>query len=85
VPLTFRKVRYLFISHPRVTIQLGKSAEVLRVFSDFAYIICVVDIYTDCQHTDVVKRVVDLINHVLCNPFEERPEGEICLGQMTKE
>jgi hypothetical protein len=63
------------------------STEVLRIFSDFVYLICVTDIYTDCQEADAVKQVVGLIKYVLRNPYEELPaNGQIwVVGQMTKE
>jgi len=45
----------------------------------------VVDEYTDLQPASVVRSTIDIVLDALANPHNERPDGEILLGQVVKE
>jgi len=61
------------------------SRDMLRVSAKFIAFGFTFDGCTDCQPASLVRKIVNLVKHVLHNPEEERPEGEIFLGQLAKE
>ena len=44
-----------------------------------------IDACTDCQPACTVTQVVKIVCHAIDNPGEERPEGELIIGQIAKE
>ncbi|KAI0694502.1 isoprenoid synthase domain-containing protein [Cytidiella melzeri] len=45
----------------------------------------VIDEYTDVEPMHVVREMVDVVIDALRNPHKPRPEGEIVLGEMTRQ
>jgi Delta6-protoilludene synthase len=55
------------------------------VASRFCYMAFLIDACTDCQPACVATQVSKIVRHAIDNPGEERPEGELFIGQITKE
>lgn len=67
-----------------IDIGLPPSAQ-LRVGCDLITLTYLIDEYTDHQPTDVVRETCAIIQDALLNPWKERPEHELLVGQLTKE
>ncbi|KAF8665201.1 hypothetical protein AX14_006620 [Amanita brunnescens Koide BX004] len=61
------------------------TKELLMVASRFCYMAFLVDACTDCQPASTVTQVCKIVCHALDNPGEDRAEGELFIGQITKE
>ncbi|KAF8676198.1 hypothetical protein AX14_004978, partial [Amanita brunnescens Koide BX004] len=61
------------------------TKESLMVASRFCYMAFLIDACTDCQPACVATQVSKIVRHAIDNPGEERPEGELFIGQITKE
>ena len=49
------------------------------------YLVFVLDEYTDVENTPVVTEMVDICRDALNNPTKPRPEGEVVLGEITRQ
>ena len=45
----------------------------------------VIDEYTDVESAPVVRGMVDIVIDAMNNPDRPRPDGEILLGEMTRQ
>ncbi|KAF9560259.1 terpenoid synthase [Agrocybe pediades] len=59
--------------------------EQLRTGCDLMNLFFVVDEYTDVEPAHVVREMVDIVIDALNNPDKPRPEGEILLGELTRQ
>jgi hypothetical protein len=57
----------------------------LRVSSDLIYLYFAIDDHTDPEPEHIVRQWVDVMKDALLHPEKPRPEGEVFLGQLTKE
>ena len=48
-------------------------------------VLFVLDEYTDVASPTVVREMVDIVIDALHNPDKARPEGEIVLGELTRQ
>lgn len=48
-------------------------------------VLFLVDEYTDHKHAPVVSEIIDVVIDVLHHPEKVRPEGEMVLGEMTRQ
>ena len=44
-----------------------------------------IDEYTDVETAPEAQRMIDIVLDAFHNPYKTRPEGEVVLGQATKE
>ncbi|KAJ7645684.1 isoprenoid synthase domain-containing protein [Mycena polygramma] len=61
------------------------SKEHLRTGCDLMNVFFVVDEYTDVESADIVREMVDIVIDAMNNPYKPRPEGEILLGEVTRQ
>ncbi|KAJ7137766.1 terpenoid synthase [Mycena epipterygia] len=61
------------------------SREHLRTGCDLMNVFFVVDEYTDVESAPVVREMVDIVIDAMNNPHKPRPEGEILLGEVTRQ
>ncbi|KAJ7137759.1 isoprenoid synthase domain-containing protein [Mycena epipterygia] len=59
--------------------------EHLRTGCDLMNVFFVVDEYTDVESAPVVREMVDIVIDAMNNPHKPRPEGEILLGEVTRQ
>ncbi|KAI0695236.1 isoprenoid synthase domain-containing protein [Cytidiella melzeri] len=59
--------------------------EHLRTGIDLMNVFFVVDEYTDVEPMPVVREMIDVVIDALHNPHKPRPEGEIILGEITRQ
>ncbi|KAH7928453.1 terpenoid synthase [Leucogyrophana mollusca] len=61
------------------------SKEHLRSICDVMQLGFVIDEYTDVENADVTREMIDVVIDALEDPHKPRPEGEIILGEMTRQ
>ena len=61
------------------------STEALRTGIDLMNVFFVVDEYTDVEPAPVVREMIGIVVDALHNPDKPRPEGEIMLGEVTRQ
>ena len=61
------------------------SIELLRIGSDLMNLFFVIDEYTDVEDAAAVRMMVDIIIDAINNPEKPRPEGEILLGELSRQ
>lgn len=44
-----------------------------------------IDEYTDIEHAPMVGEMADIVIDALSNPEKPRPEGEVLLGEATRQ
>ena len=60
-------------------------AEAFRTGVDLMNVFFVVDEYTDVEPAPVVREIIAVLIDALHNPDKPRPEGEIMLGELTRQ
>lgn len=60
-------------------------SEHLRTGCDLMNLFFLVEEYTDVESPAVVQEMVDIVMDALNNPHKPRPEGEIVLGEATRQ
>ncbi len=60
-------------------------AEALRTGVDLMNVFFVVDEYTDVEPAHGVRDIIEIVIDALQNPDKPRPEGEIMLGEVTRQ
>ena len=60
-------------------------AEALRTGIDLMNVFFVVDEYTDVEPAPVVREMINIVIDAMHNPDKPRPEGEILLGEVTRQ
>ncbi|KAF4623294.1 hypothetical protein D9613_001445 [Agrocybe pediades] len=61
------------------------TKEHFRTGCDLMNLFFVIDPYTDVEPAHVVREMADIIIDALNNPDKPRPEGEILLGELTRQ
>ncbi|KAJ7110784.1 isoprenoid synthase domain-containing protein [Mycena crocata] len=61
------------------------SKEHLRTGCDLMNVFFVIDEYTDVESAPVVRDMVNIVIDSMNNPHKPRPEGEILLGEVTRQ
>lgn len=61
------------------------NAEHLRTGCDLMNLVFILDEYTDVEDANVVREMVDIVIDAIHNPEKPRPEGEVLLGEITRQ
>ena len=61
------------------------SIELLRIGSDLMNLFFVIDEYTDVEDAAAVRMMVDIIIDAINNPEKPRSEGEMLLGELSRQ
>lgn len=59
--------------------------EHLRTGCDLMNVFFVVDEYTDVESTEMVREMIGIVIDALHNPEKPRLEGEVLLGELTRQ
>lgn len=68
-----------------VLISNGSMIEFLRVAVDLMHLFFVIDEYTDVECEREVQSMMSIASDALRDPGKARPEGEIFIGEMTRQ
>ena len=73
-------------SRPLSLVMLNKiSPELLRIGCDLMNLFFVIDEYTDVEDAAAVRETVDIVIDAINNPENPRPEGEMLLGELSRQ
>ncbi|RPD81425.1 terpenoid synthase [Lentinus tigrinus ALCF2SS1-7] len=59
--------------------------DALRIGVDLMNLVFIIDEYTDVEPAPVVREMIEVVIDALRNPDKPRPEGEIILGEITRQ
>ena len=83
---TSRGVGQILESHSRGgLLTIDRLVEALRIGTDLMHVFFVIDEYTDVEPTSGVREIVRIVVDVLDDPEKPRPEGEMMLGEFTRQ
>ena len=61
------------------------SPDRLRIASDFIHLLYVIDEYTDVETATGVREISGIVLDAINNTDKPRPEGELIVGEMSRE
>ena len=57
----------------------------LRTCIDISYLGFVIDEYTDIEPAPIVRQMIELCKDAVQNPEKPRPQGEVIIGELTRQ